>query len=61
MTFQALDNKDQNFLELVNDKNNPLELTYFKGGIWLKYFGHLNSLCTRATRTIINHIPINEY
>ena len=61
MSFQVLDNKGQNFLELVNDKNNPLELTYFKGGIRLKYFGYLNSLCTRATKAIINHIPIDEY
>jgi len=35
MIFQASDNKGKNFLDLVDDKNNPLELSYSKGGTWL--------------------------
>jgi len=61
MTFQASDIKEQNFLELLDDENNPLELSYSKDGTWLKYFGHSNSLCARSSRTIINHTPIEEY
>jgi len=61
MTFQASDIKEQNFLELLDDENNPLELSYSKDGTWLKYFGHSNSLCARSSRTIINHTPIGEY
>ena len=34
---------------------------YSKGRMWLKYFSHSDLLCTRATRTIVNHIPISEY
>ena len=33
MTFQVLNNKGQNFLELVDDENNLLEPTYSKRGI----------------------------
>ena len=32
-----------------------------KGSFWLKYFGHSNSLCVRATRAIVNHVPIGKY
>ena len=58
MTFQASDAKGRHFLELLNDKLQPIKPSYSKGGSWLKYFGHSNSLCTRA---IINHTPIGEY
>jgi len=61
MIFQASDLKGRNFLELVDSDNIPLEPTYCKGGSWLRYFGHSNSLCTRATRAITNHAPIGEY
>ena len=61
MTFQASDKKGHQFLELLNNDNKPLELIYSKGGTWLKYFGHSNSLCARVTRAIINHAPIGEY
>jgi len=44
MTFQASNNKERHFLNLLNDKSNPIELSHFKGGSWLKYFGHSNSL-----------------
>jgi len=61
ITFQASNIKGQNFLELLDNENNPLELSYSKGGTWLKYFEHSNSLCARSSRTIINHTPIEEY
>ena len=46
MTFQVLDDKGHNILELLDNENNLLKLTYFKGGMWLKYFGYSNLLCT---------------
>jgi len=61
MTFQASNEKGYHFLDLLDDNNKPLEPTYSKGGMWLKYFGHSNSLCARATRAIVNHTPIGEY
>ena len=61
MTFQASDLKSRHFLELVNSNNNILEPSYSKGSTWLKYFGHSNTLCTRALRVITNHAPIGEY
>jgi len=61
MTFQASDLKGHHFLELCDEDNIPLEPLYSKGGTWLKYFGHSNSLCARATRAIVNHTPIGEY
>jgi len=45
MTFQALDYKGKNFLDLNDDDNLPTRPTYSKGGAWLKYFGHSNMLC----------------
>ena len=61
MIFQASDLKGQQFLELHNNNNNLIEPSYVKGGSWLKFFGHLNSLCARVTRAITNHAPIGEY
>jgi len=61
MTFQALDLKGHHFLDFCNEYNNPLEPIYAKGSSWLKYFGHSNSLCVRATRVIVNHAPIGKY
>jgi len=61
MTFQALDQKGQQFLELGDDKDNSIKLFYINSGSWLKFIGHSNSLCTRATRAIINHASIGEY
>lgn len=55
MTFQALDLKEHQFLDLCNEDNNLLEPLYIKGGTWLKYFGHSNSLCARVTRAVTNH------
>jgi len=61
MTFQALDLKGYHFLDLVNNDDNLIELSYVNGRSWLKYFGHSNSLCARAMRAIVNHAPISEY
>jgi len=60
MTFQALDNKGRNFLNLLDDDLNTIEPIYSKEESWLKYFDHSN-LLTRATRAIVNHSPIDEY
>ena len=61
MTFQASDAKGWHFLELLDDNLKPIELSYAKGGLWLKTFGHSNSLCARVSRAIVNHAPIGEY
>ena len=61
MSFQVSDLKERNFLELVNSDNITLEPTYCKGGPWLQAFGHSNLLCTKATRAITNHAPIEKY
>ena len=61
MTFQASDQRGRNFSDLVDSENQILEPTYSKGGAWLQYVGHSNTLCVRAARAIINHTPIGEY
>ena len=61
MMFQASDLKGNQFLDLLDDNNNIIEPSYIKGGLWLKTFGHSNSLCVCATRAITNHAPIGEY
>jgi len=61
MTFQVSDLKGKNFLELLDNNLKPIELLAIKGSPWLQYFGHSNSLYTRATRAIVNHAPICEY
>ena len=61
MTFLALDDKEHQFLELLDDDSKPIELLTPKEGLWLKYFRHSNLLCARATRVIVNHAPISEY
>jgi len=53
--------KGKHFLDLVDNDNNIIEPSYIKGGSWLKYFGHSNSLYTRASRAITNHAPTSEY
>ena len=60
MNFQVSDLKRCYFLELCNRDNNPLELSYTKDSIWLKYFGYSNSLYTRAIRAIVNHTSIGK-
>jgi len=61
MTFQASDGKGKQFLDLLDDNFNIIELAYTKGGPWLQVFSYSNSLCTRVTRAITNHAPIGEY
>jgi len=61
MTFQALDGKGRQFLNLLDDNFNIIEPSYAKGGPWLQSFGHSNSLCVCATRTITNHALIGKY
>ena len=61
MTFQALDRKDNHFLDLVDNNFNIIEPSYTKGGSWLQVFGHSNSLYAHAMRAITNYAPIREY
>jgi len=61
MTFQVLDLKGNQFLDLLDDNNNTIELFYIKKGLWLKMFGHSNLLYARATRAITNYAPTGEY
>ena len=61
MTFQALDGKEKQFLDLLDDNLNAIEPSYVKEGPWLQALEQSNSLCTRATRAITNHTPIREY
>ena len=48
MTFQALDLKEKQFLDLLNENNNIIEPSYTKEESWLKIFSHSNSLCVCA-------------
>jgi len=61
MMFQASDLKGKSFLDLVDGDDNILEPSYCKGGTWLQFFGHSNTLCARAMRAITNHAPIGEF
>ena len=61
MLFQASDSKGRNFLDLLDDNLNPLELSSIKGEPWLQHFGHSNSLCAYSSRAIMNHNLIGEY
>ena len=59
--FQASNLKGNQFLDLLDDNNNIIKLSYVKGDLWLKTFSYSNSLCVHATRAIMNHAPIGEY
>ena len=61
MMFQASNNKGNQFLDLLGNNNNNIELSYIKREPWLKMFGHSNSLYAHAIRVITNHAPTNEY
>ena len=61
MMFQASDRKGKQFLNLLNNNSDNIELSYIKEGPWLQAFGQSNSLCVCATRAITNHAPISEY
>ena len=59
--FQASNLKGNHFLDLLDNDNNIIKLTYVKGRSWLKMIGHSNLLCVRTTRAITNHALIGEY
>ena len=59
--FQVSDFKEKHFLNLNNNNNQSIHLTYSKDGAWLKHFGLSNSLCIYITRLITNHTPIDKY
>ena len=61
MHFQASDDKGQHFLKLCDNNIQPITLSIAKGGLWLKYFGYSNLLCIRASRAIVNHVPMDRY
>ena len=61
MTFQTLDRKGKQFLDLLDDNFNIIEPAYTRGRPWMQIFSHSNSLCTHVTRAITNHTPIGEY
>ena len=61
MSFQASDLKGKSFLDLLDRDSNSLTPSSINGSPWLQHFGHSNSLCTRATRAIVNHTPISKY
>ena len=61
MTFQALNLKGKQFLDLLNDNNNIIELSYAKEESWLKVFSYLNSLYACAVRAITNYTPTGKY
>ena len=61
MIFQVSDGKRKQFLELLDDNSNNIELSYIKGRSWLQAFEQLNTLCAHAMRAITNHAPIREY
>ena len=44
LSFQAFDHKGRNFLDLKNDKEQYICLTYTKEGTWPKHFGLSNSI-----------------
>jgi len=61
MLFQTSDSKERNFLELLDNDSNLIELSAVKDRLWLKIFGLSNSLCAKVTRAIINHASISKY
>ena len=61
MTFQALNLKGKQFLDLLNDNNNIIELSYAKEESWLKVFSYLNSLYACSVRAITNHTLTGKY
>ena len=59
--FQASNFKGNHFLDLLDNDDNIIKLTYVKRESWLKMIGHSNLLYTCATRAITNHASISEY
>ena len=48
-------------MKLLDNNLLPIKPLLANGGLWLKYFGHSNLLCIRATRVIVNHVLIGKY
>jgi len=42
MTFQALDGKGKQFLDLLDDDFNTIKPAYIRGGLWMQIFSHSN-------------------
>ena len=61
MTFQVLEGRRKQFLELYDNNSNDIKPSYIKDGLWLQVFGHLNTLCAHAMKAITNHTSIGEY
>ena len=61
MTFQALNYKGNNFLNLTNDDNSYTKPTYMKDNAQLKHFEYFSTLYVQASRAITNYAPIGEY
>ena len=59
--FKCLISKEEISSNFWDSDSQSLVPSNIKGGLWLQHFSHSNSLCTRATRAIINHAPIGEY
>ena len=53
MLFQASDSKERNFLELLDDNLNFIELLVIRRKLWLQQFDLSNSLCIRTIRWIL--------
>lgn len=61
MSFQALEYKERNFMDLNDNDNQHICPTYTKEGAWLKYFGLFNLICVWIIRLITNHAPTGKY
>jgi len=61
ITFQASDDREHHFFDLLDQDSNPLEPSTANGRPWLKQFGHSNLLYAKVTRVIVNHTPIGKY
>ena len=61
MIFQVSELKNNHFLDLLDDELHTIELSNTKGDPWIKQFGCLNLLCTRAMRAIMNYASAEEY
>ena len=61
ITFQVLDYKRKDFLNLNDNNDLPIRPTYSKDGAQLKLIKHSNSLCIQATKAITNYALIGKY
>ena len=61
MTFQALNYKGNNFLDLTDNDNFHTKPIYMKNSTQLKHFEHFNILYVQISRAITNHASIGKY